>query len=144
MTTPGKAKRNGVASRGTSSANAASGLCLDDPSGSTTPSTFADVESCGLRAQEQFTYTPSAETLTAGGLCLDSYGGGSTPGTKVDLYTCLGAGSPSQVWTLSSNGEIVSGESGLCVQADGTAGGDQLELENCDASNQAQIWTPTA
>lgn len=121
-------------------ANAASGLCLDDPNGSTAPSTFADVEACGQGAQQQFTYTPSTETLTAEGLCLDSYGGGATPGTPLDLYSCLGTGFPSQVWTLSPNGEIVSGESGLCVQADGTTGGDQLELENCDASNQAQAW----
>jgi hypothetical protein len=73
-------------------------------------------------------------------LCLDSYGGGASPGTRVDFYTCLGAGFPSQQWTLSSNHQIVSGESGLCVEEDGTTSGEQLELENCDATSQAQQW----
>lgn len=45
---------------------------------------------------------------------------------------------------MNPNGQIVSGESGLCVQEDGTADDSQIELENCDAGNQAQIWTPTA
>ncbi|WP_377267601.1 ricin-type beta-trefoil lectin domain protein [Peterkaempfera sp. SMS 1(5)a] len=120
--------------------NSASGLCLDDPNGSTTPGTFADIAGCSGAAQQQFTYTPASETLTAQGLCLDSYGGGSTPGTKVDLYTCLGAGNPSQVWTLNSSGQIVSGESGLCVQENGTASGSQLALQTCDTTNTAQAW----
>ncbi|MBR7838858.1 ricin-type beta-trefoil lectin domain protein [Actinospica durhamensis] len=120
--------------------NSASGLCLDDPNGSTTPSTFADVEACGAGAQQQFTYTPATETLTTEGLCLDSYGGANTPGTKLDLYTCLGTGNPSQVWTLNSSDQIVSGESGLCVQEDGTASDSQIELEYCDTGNPAQIW----
>jgi len=122
-------------------ANGASSLCLDDPGGSTTPSTFADVEGCTGSASQQFTYNGETQTLTAEGLCLDSYGGGASPGTRVDLYTCH-AGFPSQEWTLSGN-QIVSGESGLCVQEDGAAGGDQIELENCDATNQAQVWAPT-
>jgi hypothetical protein len=121
--------------------NRASSLCLDDPGGSTTPSTFADVEGCSGGASQQFTYNPETRALAAEGLCLDSYGGGASPGTRVDLYTCLGAGFPSQQWTLNSNDQIVSGESGLCVQEDGTTSGDQLELENCDASNQAQQWS---
>jgi hypothetical protein len=121
--------------------NGASSLCLDDPGGSTVPSTFADVEGCTGGASQQFTYNAATQTLMAEGLCLDSYHGGASPGTQVDLYTCLGPGFPSQVWTLSGN-QIVSGESGLCIQEDGPASGDQLELETCDATNLAQTWTP--
>ena len=120
--------------------NRASSLCLNDPGGSTTPSTFADAEGCTGGASQQFTYNPETRALAAEGLCLDSYGGRASPGTRVDLYTCLGAGFPSQQWTLNSNDQMVSGESGLCVQEDGTTSGDQLELESCDASNQSQLW----
>jgi hypothetical protein len=121
-------------------ANGASSLCLGDPGASTTPSTFADVEACTGGAGQQLTYDSAAQTLTAVGLCLDSYGGGASPGTRVDWYTCH-VGFPSQEWALSGN-QIVSGESGLCVQEDGAASGDQLELENCDATNDAQVWQP--
>ncbi len=53
--------------------NSASGLCLDDPNGSTAPSTFADVEACGAGTQQQFTYTrlrsgTPCSSLTAGAL----------------------------------------------------------------------------
>lgn len=122
--------------------NAASNLCLDDPSGSTTPSTFVDVENCTGAAQQQFTYTPSTETLTAEGLCLDSYGGGASPGTQLDLYTCWGTGYPSQQWTVNSAGQIISVESGLCVQEVGSTSGSLLQLQNCDSTNSAQIWGP--
>jgi hypothetical protein len=122
--------------------NGASNLCLDDPDGSTTPSTFGDVAGCTGGASQQLTYDSATQTLTDEGLCMDSYGGGASPGTKVDWYTCH-AGFPSQEWTFSGN-LIVSGESGLCLQEDGPASGDQLELENCDATNLAQIWAPSA
>jgi Ricin-type beta-trefoil lectin domain len=121
--------------------NRASSLCLDDPDGSTTPSTFADVDDCSGGASQQFTYNPETRALAAEGLCLNSYDGESRPGTRVDLYTCSGAGFPSQQWTLNSSDQIVSGESGLCLQEDGTTSGDELELEKCDASNQAQQWS---
>ena len=121
--------------------NRASSLCLDDPGGSTTPGTSADVEDCSGGASQQFTYNPETRALATESLCLDSYGGGYSPGTRVDLGTCLGAGFPSQQWTLNSNDQIVSGESALCVQEDGTASGDELKLENCDADNQAQQWS---
>ncbi|HET8894856.1 MAG TPA: ricin-type beta-trefoil lectin domain protein [Gaiellaceae bacterium] len=120
--------------------NFASNLCLDDPNGSTTPGTFVDIAACSGAAQQGFAYNPVTETLTTEGLCLDSYGGGATPGTQIDLYTCLGAGNPSQQWTLNANNTIVSVESGLCVQENGTASGSQLALQTCNASNQAQDW----
>ena len=108
-----------------------------------TPSTFADVASCnGGGPNQQFTYNAGTGFLSSEGLCTDSYHGGSSPGTPMDLYICLGTGYPSQVWTLNANGTIVSGESGLCVQENGTASGSQLALQNCNSSNQAQIWTP--
>ena len=119
--------------------NRASALCLDDPDGSTTPSTFADVAGCTGGPSQQLAYDAATQSLTDEGLCLDSYGGGASPGTRVDWYTCH-TPEPSQEWTLSSSDQIVSGESGLCLQEDGATSGDQLELENCDATSQAQLW----
>lgn len=58
------------------------------------------------------------------------------------LYTCH-AGYSSQQWTVTSDGEIVSGESGLCVQENTASSGSQLALQYCDTGNNAQLWTPT-
>jgi hypothetical protein len=128
----------------TSYKNDASSLCLDDPGGSITPGTLADIESCSGAAQQQFTYSSSAQSFGAKGLCLDAQGGQEyTAGDPLDLYTCYGgSGEPSQAWTVNVSGTISNSASGLCVQEDGTASGSGLELEPCNPSNAAQIWSP--
>jgi len=123
--------------------NGASSQCLSDPGG-TLGSDYAQIQSCSGAANQKLTYYPQTGALTADGLCLDSYGGGTTPGTALDFYTCstsdgLGTG---QGWTFNPDSTIVSGLSGLCVQEDGSGTGSGLELEPCNASNQAQQWTP--
>jgi hypothetical protein len=57
----------------------------------------------------------------------------------VDVWQCNGGGN--QVWTVQSNGMIVSKSAGLCVDLAGgaTDQGTAVQLENC-GSDATQLW----
>jgi hypothetical protein len=117
----------------------ASGRCLDDPAGSTTPGVQVDIWDCGTGTNQQWTYT-SGKALTTKGLCLDANSGGTTPGTKVILWTCKG--SANQQWAPQPDGTIRGVQSGLCLDVTNgaTTNGTPMELWTCTASAN-QRWT---
>jgi hypothetical protein len=61
-------------------------------------------------------------------------------GTKVDIWDCNGGAN--QRWTVNSDGTIVGGESGLCLDATGqaTANGTLIEIWTCNGGAN-QRWT---
>jgi endoglucanase len=67
---------------------------------------------------------------------------GTANGTRVTLSTCTG--SSAQQWQVRSNGNIVNGQSGRCLDAagQGTGNGTQLQIYDCVAAGQGnQQWT---
>jgi hypothetical protein len=90
-----------------------------------------------------FSSTASENTTLVGGLsgkCLSVTGASTTPGSAAEIYTCNG--STSENWTLESDGAIVGGPSGDCLQADSTADYAGVDIEPCSGSADQQ-WTVT-
>ncbi|XVV16053.1 ricin-type beta-trefoil lectin domain protein [Actinoplanes sp. CA-131856] len=80
----------------------------------------------------------SDSTLRTAGKCLSA--NGTADGTKTQAVTC--DGSSAQKWTVSTNGTVVSGLSGKCLDATGpsSANGTALQVWACAASDN-QIWS---
>lgn len=118
-----------------------SGLCVDDPSASTTKGTRPQLYTCNSSTAQMF--TPLADrTLRVVGLCLDITGNKRVVGTPVELWTC-NAGTAQQ-WTRGTDQTIRSTASPtLCL---GTVGGATtsktlLELQTCSTTATGQRWT---
>ncbi|GAA4838412.1 alpha-N-acetylglucosaminidase TIM-barrel domain-containing protein [Kitasatospora terrestris] len=119
--------------------SAASGKCLDDAAFNTADGAKVDIWTCDGGANQQWTYDPTAKTLTTMGKCLDDFAFGRTPGSKVDLWTCDGGAN--QQWTFNSNG-TVTGLAGLCLEVAkaATVNGTPVQLNTCNG-NSNQAWS---
>lgn len=75
------------------------------------------------------------------GKCIGAAGGATSNGTAVDLYSCVG--SPTQQWTIASDGTIRN--SGKCLDVSGgnTADGTKVQIYDCN-NTAAQQWRYTA
>ncbi|WP_344188116.1 RICIN domain-containing protein, partial [Acrocarpospora corrugata] len=65
---------------------------------------------------------------------------GTGNGAAVQIYSCWGGNN--QKWRLNSDGTIVGVQSGLCLDAAGSANGAQLQLYSCWGGNN-QRWNRT-
>jgi GH25 family lysozyme M1 (1,4-beta-N-acetylmuramidase) len=118
------------------------GMCLTDAGNATANGTAADLSACDSSAAQAWTAEPD-NTLRIHGKCLDVSGSGLASGTPADLYTCDAAGT--QHWRLAARGAgvgLVNAASGLClaVPADAAAGGTQLQVVTCAASDPGMTW----
>ena len=77
------------------------------------------------------------------GKCLSVTGGSTVDGATADIYDCNG--SPSENWTVESNGTIVGGLSGECLEVAGgsTANYAGVDIGTCDGA-ASQQWTVEA
>ena len=71
-------------------------------------------------------------------MCLHAHGNSDNPAdyTNVDVVPC--DGSDRQMWSLSSDGEIVHKPSGKCLDADGN-NDNEVELYSCSGASW-QKW----
>jgi RHS repeat-associated protein len=120
--------------------NPASGLCLTDPSSSTTNGTQLQVQTCGTAAGQQWRLPEDQTGYVTNGVtakCMDDTSDSSSAGTKVQIYGCLGDGS--QTWTVNGWALTVNGQ---CLEPSGagTAAGTGLVIEPCTAGTTAQDW----
>ena len=77
------------------------------------------------------------------GKCLSVTGASTANGATADIYDCNG--SPSENWTVESNGTIVGGLSGECLEVAGgsTANYAGVDIGTCDGA-ASQQWTVQA
>ena len=77
------------------------------------------------------------------GKCLSVSAGSTANGATADIYDCNG--SPSENWTVESNGTIVGGLSGECLEVAGnsTANYAGVDIGSCDGA-ASQQWTVEA
>jgi hypothetical protein len=77
------------------------------------------------------------------GKCLSVTGGSTADGAAADIYDCNG--SPSENWTVESNGTIVGGPSGDCLEVAGGSTANQagVDIGTCDGA-ASQQWTVEA
>jgi Ricin-type beta-trefoil lectin domain len=77
------------------------------------------------------------------GKCLSVSAGSTANGAAADIYDCNG--SPSENWTVESNGTIVGGLSGECLEVAGnsTANYAGVDIGSCDGA-ASQRWTVEA
>ncbi|GAB7045870.1 ricin-type beta-trefoil lectin domain protein [Catenuloplanes indicus] len=116
---------------------AASGRCLDVPNGNTANGTQPIVWDCGGAANQR--WTADGRTLRALGKCLDSPTGAAS-GARAQIWDCHGG--TNQQWTLGTDGTVRGVQSGLCLEAGGTANGSAVVLRTCTgAANQR--WSRT-
>ncbi|HEX4061401.1 MAG TPA: ricin-type beta-trefoil lectin domain protein [Streptosporangiaceae bacterium] len=74
------------------------------------------------------------------GLCLSVSGASTAPKATADIYTCNG--SPSENWTVNTDGTITGDHSGLCLSVSGgaTAPKSAVEIYTCNGS-ASEYWT---
>jgi lysophospholipase L1-like esterase len=124
----------GGTTTGTALVGAGSGRCLDVPNSSTANGTQPIIYDCSGQANQRWAATNG--TLQSLGKCLDAPTG-ATAGTKAQLWDC--SGGANQRWTFASNGTVVNGQNGLCldVSGAGTANATPVILWTCTgAANQ--------
>jgi Ricin-type beta-trefoil lectin domain len=138
--------------------NPASGLCLDDPSDSTSNGTQLDVATCVADDTGQVWPLPEAQAPPAPPAkgpvwmtseeqsdtqvpCLDDAGDSTATGNKVQAETCKG--DPEQNWTVEASGQIrINTSYCLDTSGGGTASGTSVVLDPCSKSSLTQQWTP--
>jgi lysophospholipase L1-like esterase len=113
----------------------ASGRCLDVPGSSTANGTQPIIWDCSGAGNQRWAY--DGQTVQSLGKCLDSPTGATT-GAKAQLWDCSGA--TNQRWSHTSGGTIRNAQSGLCVDAGGTANGSTVTLRTCTGV-PSQNWT---
>jgi hypothetical protein len=59
-------------------------------------------------------------------------------GTAIDLYSCVG--SPTQQWTMATDGSIRTGGKCMDVAGSGTTNGTRVQIYDCN-NTAAQQWT---
>jgi hypothetical protein len=115
-----------------------SGDCLDNYHSATTDDNKIDIYPCDAGPDSQeWTVEADGTVQIPGGHCLDVYHSGSTNNSPVDLYGCNGSGS--QQWLQQSDGTLLNPESGLCLDAPGTASLTQLVIYTCD-TDASEVW----
>jgi alpha-galactosidase len=122
---------------GSALVSAASGRCLDVPSGSTANGTQPVIWDCNGGANQQWTI--SGQSIQALGKCLDAPLNAAA-GAKVQLWDCNGG--TNQQWTLNTDGTVRGAQSGLCLDVDHnlTANGTVVLLWTCSAAAN-QRWS---
>jgi GH25 family lysozyme M1 (1,4-beta-N-acetylmuramidase) len=118
------------------------GMCADDSGGQTANGTKIVISACD-GSPEQAWQAGTDGTVRSGGKCLDVAHGATATGSVVDLYTCNGTAA--QQWHLVPAGAgvtLVNPGSGLCLSdpGDATAGGTQLVIATCVASDPGVAW----
>jgi lysophospholipase L1-like esterase len=124
-----------ITGTGNALVGAASGRCLDVPGSSTANGTQPIIWDCSGATNQRWAY--DGQTVQSLGRCLDSPTGATT-GSKAQLWDCSGAAN--QRWTYTSGGTIRNAQSGLCVDAVGTANGSTVTLRTCNGAT-SQNWT---
>lgn len=117
--------------------SAVSGLCLDDPGGSTTNGTQADIATCSGSAQQEWGLPGGgSDWITAGitGICADDSGGSASPGAAVVIWACNG-NTGQQKWSVTTAGQMQIHS--LCAQA--TTAATSLALQTCSGAT-SQEW----
>ncbi|MEH0981792.1 ricin-type beta-trefoil lectin domain protein [Micromonospora sp. CPCC 205556] len=115
------------------------GKCLDVTDGNTTDGTPAQIWTCYVGPNQQWTRATDG-TLRALGKCLDVAGGGTTDGTRVQLWTCNG--SPAQRWTWTTGRDLVNPQANKCLDVTGNTSTDGTKLQIWSCTGGAnQKWT---
>jgi non-reducing end alpha-L-arabinofuranosidase len=88
------------------------------------------LQNCEAKALSENWYHSASGSLETVGLCLDIDADSTVPGAKVELWGCDGAGG--QVWEQQPGGFLLNPQSGLCLDAPGSAEGTQLQIGACN------------
>jgi len=127
----------------THSSNASAATCVDDSGSGTADGNPTLVYSCTGNPNQQWTIGTDG-TIRTLDKCLTAQNAGTTAGTAVVLSTCSSSpSSAGQTWNYKSNGNLVNGNSGLCLDAYGgsTASGTKLDTWTCGYNQLNQIWS---
>ncbi|MBB5872535.1 RHS repeat-associated protein [Allocatelliglobosispora scoriae] len=126
-----------------------SGMCLDIPSGASTPGLDVQLSNCNDGVAQEWTLTSTnqikAASLTGGARCLEVDSGTLTNGARVQINTCTS--SLSQQWYMLGNGTIIGAASGRCLSpvAAGVTLGTLMEIRDCvNPTTANQVWSSTA
>jgi RHS repeat-associated protein len=137
----GSAAQQWQAGTGSTLVNPVTGKCLDDPGGSTTSGTQADIAACTGSVQQEWGQPGTSSGWVTNGVtgeCANDSGSGTTAGTKVTINTC-NTTAAAQQWAPQSNGTIQIHS--LCLEpaGAGTTQSTGLVLEPCSGIS-AQHW----
>ncbi|MDX6356200.1 MAG: non-reducing end alpha-L-arabinofuranosidase, partial [Streptomyces sp.] len=120
--------------------NPVSGLCLDDPNGTTANGTQLRIWPCNGAAAQKFAIGSGSPIANPSGQCLDVIGddtGGD--GSKVDLWSCQSF-AVDQHWKWdSSTGQLKTLGKCLDIKGDSTVAGTPVQLYACN-SGSGQVW----
>ena len=121
--------------------NPASGRCLDDPSGNTTPAAVQmQIYDCNAGSTQVWKLPPEP-VIGPGALCVDVANASPSSGTAVQLWGCNQ--SDAQRWSVAGDGTVRVFGKCLDVVNGGTANGTHVQLWDCDGT-AAQTWATQA
>ncbi|MFG2476142.1 arabinofuranosidase catalytic domain-containing protein [Streptomyces fagopyri] len=123
--------------------NPQSGRCLDSPDGATANGTRLRIWDCNGSAAQKFAVNGGAPVAGPGGTCADVAGDDNGfNATAVQLWSCQSY-AVDQHWFHSSDGRLRTLGRCLDIVGNGTAGGTQVELWDCNGAG-GQIWQQQA
>ncbi|MEU4089769.1 arabinofuranosidase catalytic domain-containing protein [Streptomyces aureus] len=123
--------------------NPQSGRCLDSPNGATANGTRLRIWDCNGSAAQRFSVNAGAPIAAPGGTCADVAGDDNgSNGTAVQLWNCQSY-AVDQHWFHSSDGRLHALGRCLDINGNGTAGGTQVELWDCNGAG-GQVWQQQA
>ncbi|GAB1511022.1 ricin-type beta-trefoil lectin domain protein [Actinophytocola sp. KF-1] len=111
-----------------------SGRCLDVTGANSANGTQLILWDCHAGANQQFTRNNQA--LQVLGKCLDAPPN-AAPGTRVQIWDCHGG--TNQQWNVNDNGTITNVQTGLCLNATGTANNATVTVATCN-NTAGQRW----
>ncbi|MEV8443498.1 ricin-type beta-trefoil lectin domain protein [Actinosynnema sp. NPDC051121] len=111
-----------------------SGRCLDVNGAGSANGTQMIVWDCHTNANQQFTQNDKA--LQVLGKCLEAPVNAG-PGTRTRIWDCNGGAN--QQWNVTDNGTITNVQSGLCLEANGTANSSAVTVATC-TNAAGQRW----
>ncbi|GAA1670628.1 RICIN domain-containing protein [Kribbella yunnanensis] len=112
----------------------AAGRCLDVNAANSANGTPMLVWDCHANANQQFART--GQTLQVLGKCLEAPVN-AVPGTRTRIWDCNGGAN--QQWNVNDNGTVSNLQTGLCLEAAGTANGSPANVATC-TTNPNQRW----
>ncbi|KAB1986038.1 arabinofuranosidase catalytic domain-containing protein [Streptomyces triticiradicis] len=123
--------------------NPQSGRCLDSPNGATANGTRLRIWDCNGSAAQKFAVNAGAPVIGPGGTCADVAGDDNgSNATAVQLWSCQSY-AVDQHWFHSSDGRLHTLGRCLDINGNGTAGGTQVELWDCNGAG-GQVWQQQA
>ncbi|MFB7243865.1 alpha-L-arabinofuranosidase [Streptomyces populi] len=123
--------------------NPQSGRCLDSPNGATANGTRLRIWDCNGSAAQKFAVNAGAPVIGPGGACADVAGDDNgSNATAVQLWSCQSY-AVDQHWFHSSDGRLHTLGRCLDINGNGTAGGTQVELWDCNGAG-GQVWQQQA